>query len=208
MHGHPERGVPRIPVRIADRTIRQQSALRDTAGALLDLLDGRFRASQVLEFAARPPVGLRFGLVPDAISQLETWAGATNVRWGLDSTDHARFGLPADLTAHTWQAGLDQLLIGSTMTSAGPRLASVGVAPYPELEGDNVEIAGAFADLLHELRRITTALRTDTTVYDWSELLLEGLHALCDTNPDDSWQWRDVEFAISGSSTSTTQQPR
>ncbi len=196
--GDPERGVPRIPVRIADRTIRQQSALLDTAGALLDLLDGRFRASQVLELAARPPVGLRFGLVPDAISQLETWAGATNVRWGLDSTDHARFGLPADLTAHTWQTGLDQLLIGSTMTDAGPRLASVGVAPYPELEGEDVEIAGAFADLLHELRRITTALRTDTTVHVWSELLLEGLHALCDTNPDDSWQWRDVEFAISG----------
>ncbi len=196
--GDPERGVPRIPVRIADRTIRQQSALLDTAGALLDLLDGRFRASQVLEFASRPPVMLRFGLEPDAIAQLEGWADATNVRWGLDGADHARFGLPADLTAHTWQAGLDQLLIGSTMTDAGPRLTSVGVAPYPDLEGSDVEIAGAFAELLHQLQRITTALRTDATVHDWSERLLEGLHALCDTTADDSWQWREVESAING----------
>ena len=196
--GDPERGVPRIPVRIADRTIRQQSALLDTAGALLELLDGRFRASQILEFAARPPVGLRFGLDIAAIAQLEQWAAATNVRWGLDGTDHVRFGLPADLTAHTWQAGIDQLLIGSTMTDAGPRLTSVGVAPFPDLEGADVEIAGSFADLLHELRRVTAALRADASVHDWSERLLEGLHALCDTSPDDAWQWRDVEFAITG----------
>jgi len=196
--GDPERGVPRIPVRIADRTIRQQSALLDTAGALLDLLDGRFRASQVLDLAVRPPVRLRFGLNAAAISHIEDWAGATNVRWGLDGTDHARFGLPADLSAHTWQSGFDQLLVGSTMTAAGPRVASFGVAPFPDLEGGDVELAGAFAELLHQLRRVTTALRTDATVHDWSERLLEGLHALCDTSPDESWQWRDVEFAING----------
>ena len=196
--GDPDGGVPRIPVRVADRTVRQQSTLLDTAGALLDLLDGRFRASQVLDFALRAPVRLRFGLDTTAISRIEDWAEATNVRWGLDGTDHARFGLPADLPAHTWQSGFDQLLVGSTMTAAGPRLASFGVAPYPDLEGSDVEIAGAFADLLHQLRRITTALRTDATVRDWSERLLEGLHALCDTSADDSWQWRDVEKAING----------
>jgi exodeoxyribonuclease V gamma subunit len=196
--GDPDGGVPPIPVRVADRTVRQQSALLDTAGALLDLLDGRFRASQVLDLAVRPPVRLRFGLDAAAISHIEDWAGATNVRWGLDGTDHARFGLPADLSAHTWQSGFDQLLVGSTMTAAGPRVASFGVAPFPDLEGGDVELAGAFAELLHQLRRVTTALRTDATVHDWSERLLEGLHALCDTTGDDSWQWRDVETAVNG----------
>ena len=196
--GDPDGGVPRIPVRVADRTVRQQSALLDTAGVLLDMLDGRFRASQVLDLASRPPVRLRFGLDAAAISRIEDWAAATNVRWGLDGTDHAAFGLPADLPAHTWQSGFDQLLVGSTMTPAGPRLASFGVAPYPDLEGSEVETAGAFAELLHQLRRVTTALRTDATVSDWSDSLLEGLHVLCDTTADDSWQWRDVEKAIGG----------
>jgi exodeoxyribonuclease V gamma subunit len=196
--GDPDGGVPRIPVRVADRTVRQQSALLDTAGALLGLLDGRFRASQVLDLAARPPVRLRFGLDAAALSRIEDWAAATNVRWGLDGTDHAAFGLPDDLSAHTWQSGLDQLLVGSTMTAAGPRLSSVGVAPFADLEGGDVELAGAFAELLHQLRRVTDALRTDATVHDWSERLLEGLHALCDTTADESWQWRDVEFAIGG----------
>jgi exodeoxyribonuclease V gamma subunit len=196
--GDPDGGVPRIPVRVADRTVRQQSALLDTAGALLDILDGRFRASQVLDLASRPPVQRRFGLGAAAVSRIEDWADATNVRWGLDGTDHAAFGLPADLSAHTWQSGFDQLLIGSTMTVAGPRLSAFDVAPFPDLEGSDVEIAGAFADLLYQLRRVTAALRTDATVRDWSDCLLEGLHALCDTTADDSWQWRDVEFAING----------
>jgi exodeoxyribonuclease V gamma subunit len=196
--GDPLGGVPRIPVRVADRTVRQQSALLDTAGALLDLLDGRFRASQVLDLASRPPVRRRFGLDAAAISRIEDWAAATNVRWGLDGTDHAEFGLPVDLSAHTWQSGLDQLLVGSTMTAAGPRLSALGVAPFADLEGGDVELAGSFAELLHQLRRVTDALRTDATVHDWSERLLEGLHALCDTIAEDSWQWRDVEFAIGG----------
>ena len=196
--GDPLGGVPRIPVRVADRTVRQQSALLDTAGALLDMLDGRFRASQVLDLASRPPVRLRFGLDAAALSRVEDWAAATNVRWGLDGTDHAAFGLPDDLSAHTWQSGLDQLLVGSTMTVAGPRLSAFGVAPFAELEGGDVEIAGAFAELLHRLRRVTTALRTDATVREWSDCLLAGLHALCDTTADDSWQWRDVEKAIGG----------
>jgi exodeoxyribonuclease V gamma subunit len=196
--GDPDGGVPRIPVRVADRTVRQQSSLLDTAGALLDLLDGRFRASQVLDLAIRAPIRLRFGLDLAAISRIEQWAEATNIRWGLDGSDHARFGLPSDLSAHTWQSGIDQLLVGSTMSAAGPRLASFGVAPFSDLEGGDVELAGAFADLLHQLRLVTTALRSDATVRDWSERLLEGLHALCDTTADDSWQWRDVEFAING----------
>ncbi len=196
--GDPDRGVPQIPVRIADRTIRQQNPLLECAGMLLDLLEGRFRASQVLEFASRQPVRQRFGLDIGAIARIEQWTRETNIRWGLDAIDQSRFGLPAQLTTHTWQDGLDQLLVGSVMSDQGPRLAALGVAPYADLEGGDVEVAGAIADLVHELQRVTALLRTDATVHEWCDALLQGLRSLCDTIADDAWQWRDVEFAIGG----------
>lgn len=194
--GDPARGVPRLPVALADRSIRQQSPLLDTACALLDLLDGRFRVGQVLEFAARAPVRLRFGLDTSALGRIDQWACDTNVHWGLDAADQARFDLPADLRSHTWQAGIDQLLIGSTMSAAGPRLTELGVAPFPDLEGTDVAIAGSLADLLHALRRATDVLSTDATVHDWCGHLLESLRSLCATSADDAWMWRETERVI------------
>ena len=194
--GDPEHGVPAIPVRVADRTLRADSALTDAVGAILDLLDGRFRLSQVLDFASRPPVQLQFGLDPSSLATLETWAVATNVHWGLDADDHAAFGLPADPPVHTWAAGLDQLLLGSVMADAGPRLVLDSVVPFPDVEGAGVAVAGAFAELLRVLQRTTSALRQPATVVAWSAHLLEAVHALCAVPDDDMWRWHSVDSAI------------
>ena len=136
--GDERNGVPSIPVRVADRSLRQDNPILDTAGALLDLLEGRFRASSVIAFASRPPVRLRFGFDADSLTRVSEWAEQTNVRWGLGPADHEAFGLPADLDVHTWRAGLDQLLVGSTMAAAGPRLGPGEVALHPVVEGSDV----------------------------------------------------------------------
>ncbi len=194
--GDVDHGVPAIPVRVADRTLRQDNPVLDAAASLLDLLDGRFRASSVLAFAARPPVRLRFGLDGPALSRISEWVEATNVRWGLGPADHARFGLPADLDVHTWRAGLDQVLMGAAMAPAGPRLGPGEVAPYATVEGDDLEVAGALADLLHHLEQAMTALRAATTVEGWTASLTAALQDLCAVPDADAWQWRAVERTI------------
>jgi len=194
--GDPAHGVPEVPVRVADRTLRQDNPILDAAGGLLDLLDGRCRASAVLAFAARAPVRLRFGLDTDAIGRIGEWVEATNVRWGLGPSDHARFGIPPEVAAHTWRAGLDQLLVGATMAPAGPRLGPGGVAPFPDIEGDDVAIAGALAELIHHLDRALTALCNPSPVDEWAAALSEALPALCEVPDADAWQWRAVERVI------------
>ena len=149
--GDDHHGVPAIPVRVADRSLRQDNPVLDTAAALLDLLEGRFRASSVIAFASRPPVRLRFGFDADSLTRISEWAETTNVRWGLGPDDHEAFGLPADLDVHTWRAGLDQLLVGSTMAAAGPRLGPGEVALHPVVEGSDVAVAGALAELVDRL---------------------------------------------------------
>ena len=194
--GDPDHGVPAVPVRVADRSLRQDNPLLDAAGAVLDLLDGRFRSSSVLAFATRPPVRFRFGLDVAALTRISEWAEATNVRWGLGPADHERFGLPADLAVHTWRAGLDQLLVGATMAAAGPRLGPGEVAPFPTIEGDDVAVAGALAELVDCLEGALASLRASTTVEAWCGALAGALHDLCAVPDAEAWQWRAVERTL------------
>ena len=196
--GDPHHGLPAIPVRVADRSLRQDDPLLDATGALLELLDGRFRASAVLAFASRSAVRHRFALDSGAIGRLSEWVEATNVRWGLDGDDQAAFGLPPDLDAHTWQDGLDQLLVGVAMSNEGTRLGPGAVAPWPTLGRDDLGTLGAVADLIHELDRATTALRTPSTVSEWCDALAAAVGALSAVPDDEAWRWRTVERAIEG----------
>ena len=194
--GDPHHGLPAIPVRVADRSLRQDDPLLDATGALLELLDGRFRASAVLAFASRTAVRHRFALDSAAIGRLSEWVEATNVRWGLDGSDQTAFGLPEDLDAHTWRAGLDQLLVGVAMSSDGTRLGPGDVAPSPTLGRDDLDTLGAVADLVHELGRATSALRMPGTVGEWCDALAAAVTTLCAVPDDEAWRWRAVERAI------------
>jgi exodeoxyribonuclease V gamma subunit len=194
--GDDNHGVPSIPARVADRSLRQDNPILDTAAALLDLLEGRFRASSVIAFASRPPVRLRFGFDADGLTRISEWAEATNVRWGLGPDDHAAFGLPGDLEVHTWRAGLDQLLVGATMAAAGPRLGPGEVALHPGLEGADVEVAGALAELVDRLDLAVDHLRSARTVHDWCAALAAALADLCAVPDTEAWQWRAVERAL------------
>ena len=195
--GDPGHGIPSLPVRIADRSLRQDDPLLDAAAALIDLIDGRFNATEVLSFASRPTVGRTFHLDRDALSRIAQWAHGTNVRWGLGPADHRRFGLPVDLEAHTWRAGLDQLLLGATMADAGPRVGAGGVAPYADVEGNDVEIVGHFADLIDRLERAMLTLSVPSTVESWCDALADAVTTLCAVPDDEAWRWHTVERVIS-----------
>lgn len=194
--GDPDHGVPAIPVRVADRSLRQDNPLLDAAGALLDLLEGRFRASTVIAFASRPPVRLRFGLDADSLTRISEWAEDTNVRWGLGPADQEAFGLPPDLGVHTWRASLDQLLVGATVAADPTRLGPGQVAPHPTVEGSDVEVAGALAELVARLGHAVERLATPSTVNDWCTALAESLAELCAVPDTESWQWRAVERTL------------
>jgi exodeoxyribonuclease V gamma subunit len=194
--GDPAHGVPEIPVRVADRTLRQDSALLDATGALLDLLDGRFRASAVLAFLARTPVRRRFGFDASDLDRIAGWVEATNVRWGLDAAHHRAFGLPDDLGAHTWRAGLDQVLLGAAMAPEGARLGPGAVVPLDDVEGRDVEVAGRLAELVDRLDRVADELAGPRAVGEWCERLAAGVRQLCALSDDDAWQRVELDAVL------------
>jgi exodeoxyribonuclease V gamma subunit len=188
--GDPAHGLPAIPVQVADRSMRADNPLLDAVGALLALLDGRFRAGDVLAFAARPPVSRALGLSAVHLDRMTEWAEGTHVRWGLDAASHRQFGVPADLAAHTWQAGLDQLLVGATM--AGPAFGPGRTVPWPDIEGDDVEILGAVAELIARLRVAYRSLGRPMPPGEFLGALAEAASSLFAVSDADSWQWRDL----------------
>lgn len=194
--GDPSHGVPALPVRIADRTLRADDPLLDALSALLGLLGGRFRATEVMAFASRQPIRERFGFTDEGLSRIGSWAKSTNVRWGLGPADHEHAGLPDTVIAHTWSAGLDQLLLGATMADAGLRLGVGDVAPFADIEGNQVVDAGALADFIHALTGAVGALQERSTVDDWCDALAGALRSLCSVPDADAWRWHSIEKLI------------
>lgn len=194
--GDPQHGVPQVPVRIADRSLRADSPLLDAVAHLLDLLEGRFRASDVLAFTARAAVRHRFGIKSDHLARFASWAASTNVRWGLDSPSRTEFGFPPNVVAHTWQAGLDQLLVGSTMPDETGALAIGDTPPHAGIESDDVDAVGMLADVVRQLGLAVRRLGGAQRVADWCDAVATSAHALCSLPEIDAWQWRDLDRAL------------
>ncbi len=194
--GDPDNGVPAVPLRVADRSLRADNVLLDAVAALLALLDGRFAASAVLAFASLPPVRRRYSLDTERLERIGSWAQATNVRWGLDADHRQTYGVPAEVVAHTWQSGLDQLLLGATMADAGPRLGPGGTVPYGDIEGSDVETAGLLAELVHDLARAVTALAGPTSAAAWCDAVADAARSLLAAPEEDGHLWRDLDALL------------
>ncbi len=192
----PDGAVPALPLRVADRSIRSDMALLDAVAALFDFVDGRFRAGQVLGFAARPPVSARFGFTAERLGTVVGWVEALPVRWGLDAHRRSAFGLPAGFTAGTWQAGLDQLLLGAAMADSGPRIGPGDTVPFGDIEGDAVELAGALAEFVDRLDRAVARLSIEQSVAAWCDALRDAALQLCALDDTDSWQWSRLEAEL------------
>jgi len=181
--GHPGH---RLRVRLADRALRQTNPLLDTVAGLLDLADGRVTASQVLDLAAQGPVRRRFEFSDDDLEQLQTWASASGVRWGIKLRQRTAFGLPA-VRQNTWTTGLDRVLLGVTADETD--LAWLGDAlPLDGVDSGDIDLAGRLAELIDRLESVLWRLRGPQPATTWTEHLGWALDLFTDLSPGDAWQ--------------------
>jgi exodeoxyribonuclease V gamma subunit len=182
----PEARPPDLRVRLADRSLRQTNPVLGVVAQLLELADGRLTASQVLDLADREPVRCRFRLDDDDLARVEQWVGASGIRWGLDAEHRAPFRLGA-LTAGTWRAGLDRLLVGVTMAEEEQRLLA-GVLPLDDVDSQSIDLAGRLAELVARLRAAVDSFARPQTMGEWAAAIAEAADALTVTSPRDAWQ--------------------
>jgi exodeoxyribonuclease V gamma subunit len=204
-------GPVQLPVQLADRSLRRTNPLLRVVAEVLDLAAGRVTGSEVLDLCTRAPVRARFDLDEDDLGRLESWLEDLGVRWGLDEDHRRELGVPTD--ANTWRTGLDRLLVGVTTADEQLRTA-LGVTPEDDVEGDAVELAGRFAELLDRLHDIVSTLRTPRSIGPWLDALGEAVERLCAVGPDDGWQqvqlervFREVREAVTGTPGGAGRQP-
>jgi exodeoxyribonuclease V gamma subunit len=179
-------GLPAVPYRLADRSIRQTNPVLGAVAELLGLVDGRITASHVLTFASSPPVRVRFHFDDDDLERLADWVSTTGIRWGFDA-DHRR---PYDLgavDAGTWDAGLQRLLLGITMSEDEQRLVG-GVLPLDDVDSGDIDLAGRFAELVGRLHVAVDELRGPAPVARWATAIDHAADLLLDTRAADAWQ--------------------
>lgn len=186
-------GLPRVRVRIADRSLRRTNPLLAVAAELIALAGSRSTASEVLDLASRPAISDRFGFDPDELSTLSSWVAAAGVKWGLDTADRQRWRLGA-LKDHTWAAGLDRLLLGAALAS--PEAEFAGVAPLGDVNPDEVDLAGRLAEFVERLGRSLARLRTPQPLQDWIRAITEGTQMLASVPAQDSWQMAEFDAVL------------
>ena len=177
---------PDLRVRLADRSLRHTNAVLGVVGALLDLAGQRLTASQVLDLADREPVRRRFRLDDGDLVRMEDWVAASGIRWGLDAAHREPFKLDG-LSAGTWRAGLDRVLLGVTMNEDEQRLFE-GVLPLDDIESGAIDLAGRFAELVDRLQSSLDALSVPQAIDAWAAAIAGAADALTATTQRDAWQ--------------------
>ena len=184
-------GLPDLRVRLADRSLRQTNPILSVVARLLELAEERLTASQVLDFADREPVRLRFGLDDDALTRIEEWTAASGIRWGLDGEHRAPFKLEK-VDSGTWRKGLDRLLLGVTMSEQDQRLFA-DVLPLDDVESGTIDLAGRLSELVERLRTAVDALREPQTVPEWAASIAGAADALAAAPGRETWQRAELQ---------------
>ncbi|HVH20939.1 MAG TPA: exodeoxyribonuclease V subunit gamma [Pseudonocardia sp.] len=180
----------RLPVRLADRALRQVNPVLDIVATLLELADSRLTAAQGLDLLASAPVRLRFRLDESELDRLRTLVGRAGVRWGLDAAHRGRYRLQG-YRQNTWAAGLDRLLLAVTM-AGGPGDDEPGwlgtALPLADVESGDSTLVGRLAEFIDRLGGLLTALSGERPLTGWVQTLTNALDQLTTTTTSEAWQ--------------------
>lgn len=188
---------PALRYRIADRSLGRDNVVVAGLDALLETIPGRFDAVALQDLVAQPAIRQRYAFSDDDLARIADWVEDANVRWGLDAEHRVPFGVPTTITANSWGAALDRLLLGSTLPDDDLALTLGDLAPIG-IEGDDVDLAGRLADLVHQLRELVDAVDDPRPLEGWLRLFTRAADALLAPPPDDLRQAETVRRVLTG----------
>ena len=183
-----------IPYSLSDRVTSGQSPVVDAVDRLLGMARGRVTSAEVVDLLLLDAVRLRFELDVDQVSRVKQWIVESGVRWGMDAEHRVREGLPASST-NTFEFGLERLLLGYAMPSAGQRLFS-GVLPYDEVEGQDGVLLGRFARFVRVLFSWLRDLGRPRQPADWLKSLGVLLPELFGDTPETARELARIRHAL------------
>lgn len=184
-----------LRVQLADRAPIQTNPLLGVAATLLDIVDSRTTASQVLNLAQAAPVRARFAFTDDDLEIITEWVRQTNIRWSFDATHRESYGLAA-FQHNTWRFGLDRILTGVAMSADSQAWLDTAL-PLDDVGSNRVELAGRLAEFVDRLQSGADALTRPQPLVGWIGALTNGVSTLTRVHPDDGWQQGQLHRELS-----------
>ncbi|MET0387448.1 MAG: exodeoxyribonuclease V subunit gamma [Polyangiales bacterium] len=161
----PESQRPVIPFRIADRGVAETQPLFLALDALLDVLEGRFGANQVLDLLGFDLIRERFEIAIDQLDELRAWLEDTGVRWGVDAAHRGEHAQP-ETDDNTWQRGLSRLALGYSSALSADQLFE-GCAPAP-VDSGQAELLGRFMEFCSTLFELRGSVMSVADASGWT----------------------------------------
>lgn len=193
-----------IPFRIADRSEGAENAAARALLLGLRLLGGRFKVSEVLDFLQCEPVTTRFGLSTVDLERIGDWVEQAGIHFAADEQHLSALGLganggegPEGLGRHTWQTGLERLLLGYALEDDGETLFA-GLVPVDDVPAGEAPLLGQLAEFVEALlgfrrRLVGNLVRKGLTARVWLEVLRDFARSFLAEGEGAEW---DVDAAL------------
>jgi exodeoxyribonuclease V gamma subunit len=178
-------------------TGRARSAVNVPARALLALLSlvgSRFAASAVFGFLQQGIVARRFGLDDDALEHVHEWVRESGMRWALDASHRAGFGVPAQ-ARHTLADGLGRLFLGYALPARTGEPFD-DLLPSGDAEGSDAVTLGAFWRFVDALQRLHAAMSAPQSPAAWATLLIEATTTFMRPTGDELDDLRELQATV------------
>ena len=171
-----------IPWSIADRHGDEEDLVRKAFLGLLALTTSRCSATEIMDLLENRVIGEQFKIREDDIPPLRRRITDSGIRWGLDRRQRRERGLE-DSNIHTWEFGLQRLLLGQI---TGPMDAELqGIIPSATPAGSSRTWLGGLAKFIRRLQSLQAKLGREHEAAGWSELLLEMIDIFFTDDPDE-----------------------
>ncbi len=188
-------GDPPIPMNVADRRPTHGSPFLRSFFRLLDLKDSRFTVEDLLRILEDEEIAARFGLSGGDLPRLASWLRGAGIRWGLDETTHPVLA-HLERAENTWKAGVERLLLGYALPSAGNECFA-GRRGADLVEGKDAGPLGGFLDFLELCASWCSRLREARGLSAWGTEILELLEAFYGGGGASNEERRRLERGIS-----------
>ncbi|MFT8394660.1 hypothetical protein [Propionibacterium sp.] len=169
----------------------ESNQIRDLLVTLLELPDHRATAADLVEISSIPAVAAHFDLEEDDLARLPELFSRAQIRWGIDAAQRRRQGLGA-VRQGTWISGIDRLLAGIVLSDS-PLTRIDTVVPVEHVEGSDVSLIGAIAELVSRIRMHLLACGEPASIATWTHRLESMLRDL--VSPlvaEQNWQLNQV----------------
>ena len=183
--GGTQRGV-KIPLVVADRGIRQISEGSALLASLIDLVQSRCSIEGVLSVATSPLVLENLGVSSEGVEHWYRYVENANVRWGLTVEHRKLNGLNApELSAHTWRAGLEQMLLGALVADGTQTFDSLAVDALDDVDLSDIDEISALIRVFDAVLQLSDLATQRHTVEQWCDAIETAIVSLCGETCDD-----------------------